>query len=29
MDKKRTDPWLMWVATVLAAATFVVYVTQI
>jgi hypothetical protein len=29
MDKKRTDLRLMWVATVLAAATFIVYVTQI
>jgi len=29
MDKKRTDPRLMWVATVLAAATFIVYVTHI
>jgi hypothetical protein len=29
MKSNRTDPRLIWLATVLAAATFVVYVAQI
>jgi hypothetical protein len=29
MKSNRTDPWLVWIATVLAAAVFVVYVAQI
>jgi hypothetical protein len=28
MDKKRTDPRLVWLVTVLAAAVFVVYVAH-
>ena len=33
MDKKHhknsADPWLVWLASVLTAATFIVYVTHI
>jgi hypothetical protein len=29
MDKKRADPWLVWVVSVLTAATVIVYVTHI
>jgi hypothetical protein len=29
MDKNRADPWLVWLASVLTAATFIVYVTHI
>jgi hypothetical protein len=29
MDKKRADPWLVWLASVLTAAVLVVYVTHI
>jgi hypothetical protein len=28
MDKDRADPRLLWLATVLAAATFVVFLTH-
>jgi len=33
MDKNRpknsADPWLIWLASVLSAATFIVYITHI
>jgi hypothetical protein len=28
MDKKRAEPWLVWLASVLTAAVFVVYLTH-
>jgi len=28
MDRHRADPWLIWVATVLATATLVVFIAQ-
>jgi len=29
MRTNRADPWLIWLATVLAVAVFVVYIAQI
>jgi hypothetical protein len=29
MDKNRADPWLVWLASVLTAATLIVYVTHV
>jgi hypothetical protein len=29
MDTKRADPWLVWLASVLAVATFIVYVVHV
>jgi hypothetical protein len=28
MDKNRADPWLVWLASVLAAAVFVIYLVH-
>lgn len=28
MDKNHADPWLVWLASVLAAAVFVIYITH-
>jgi hypothetical protein len=29
MDTKRANPWLVWLASVLAAATFIIYVVHV